>query len=232
MAASPGYSHSDDGTDDVNGVKANDTLGFCQDPHDDYSHLLQDLSGGEGLQESTELIWGSSDGVAVTHHAGSSCSDSALQSESPVVSKGTKRAAQRDDDLDSAHSLKRLCSNTMSSQPPAPPKLVVDVNLSIGSGISPRLVGVEELGLLSLRNAAAAAGADLGMWSLLQEGDQLGGGFTLCSPTGQQWQIADYLRDPDTPSLTMLHALPGHQRECLMEAARLFLTNVQPAAGA
>jgi hypothetical protein len=62
------------------------------------------------------------------------------------------------------------------------------------------------------------------------QGDQMGGGFTLCSPCGQQWQISDLLREPDTPSLSMLHALPGHQRECLMEAARLFLTNVQPTA--
>jgi hypothetical protein len=84
--------------------------------------------------------------------------------------QGTKRAAQSEDDLDSAHSLKRLCSNTStSSQPPAPPKLVIDVNQSIATGISPRLVGVEELGLLSLRNAAGAAGADLGMWTVLQE---------------------------------------------------------------
>lgn len=57
----------------------------------------------------------------------------------------------------------------MSSQPPAPPQLVIDVSASIATGISPRLVGVEELGLLSLRNAAGAAGADLGMWSVLQE---------------------------------------------------------------
>jgi hypothetical protein len=211
-----------------------------EDPHDDYSHLLQDLSGGEGLQESTDLIWGSSDELAATNQAGSSCSDSVLQAESPMVSKvgssvhpaaaarqgllpllllrdwqqksmqcsripmlsmhlvlkllwrssfpagqsnhtaivalryhtsaqGTKRAAQSEDDLDSAHSLKRLCSNTMSSQPHAPPQLVIDVNQSIATGISPRLVGVEELGLLSLRNAAGAAGADLGMWSVLQE---------------------------------------------------------------
>eukprot|EP00882_Tetradesmus_deserticola_P001273 GHRQ01001376.1.p1 GENE.GHRQ01001376.1~~GHRQ01001376.1.p1 ORF type:complete len:403 (+),score=157.03 GHRQ01001376.1:240-1448(+) len=232
VAASPGCSHSQDSTDDVDGVKVNDTMGFCQDPHDDYSHLLQDLSAGEGLQESTDLIWGGSDELGVTHQAGSSCSNSALQSESPVVSKCTKRAAQNDDDIDSAHSLKRRCSNTLSSQLPAPPQLVIDVNLSIGTGISPRLIGVEELGLLSLRNAAGAAGADLGMWSVLQEGEQLGGGFTLCSPCGQQWQISDLLREPDTPSLTMLHALPGHQRECLMEAARLFLTNVQPTADA
>ncbi|WIA13427.1 hypothetical protein OEZ85_007007 [Tetradesmus obliquus] len=232
MAASPGYSHSEDGSDDIGAVKVNDTLGYQEDPHDDYSHLLQDLSGGEGLQESTELIWGSSDELAAPHQAGSSSSDSVLQAESPMVSKGTKRAAQSEDDLDSAHSLKRLCSNTMSSQPPAPPQLVIDVSTSIATGISPRLVGVEELGLLSLRNAAGAAGADLGMWSVLQEGEQLGGGFTLCSPCGQQWQISDLLREPDTPSLTMLHALPGHQRECLMEAARLFLTNVQPTAEA
>jgi hypothetical protein len=86
------------------------------------------------------------------------------------VLQGTKRAAQSEDDLDSAHSLKRLCSNnSMSSAPHAPPQLVIDVNQSIASDISPRLVGVEELGLLSLRNAAGAAGADLGMWSVLQE---------------------------------------------------------------
>jgi hypothetical protein len=30
MAASPGYSHSEDGTDDVGAVKVNDTLGYCQ----------------------------------------------------------------------------------------------------------------------------------------------------------------------------------------------------------
>jgi hypothetical protein len=30
VAASPGYSHSEDGTDDVDGVKVNDTLGYCQ----------------------------------------------------------------------------------------------------------------------------------------------------------------------------------------------------------
>lgn len=58
-----------------------------EDPHDDYSHLLQDLSGGEGLQESTELIWGSSDELAAPHQAGSSSSDSVLQAESPMVSK-------------------------------------------------------------------------------------------------------------------------------------------------
>lgn len=63
----------------------------------------------------------------------------------------------------------------------------------------------------------------------LQVGEHLGGSgaFTLLSPCGQQWQMSDLLREPDTPSLTMLHNLPGHQRECLMEAARLFLTNVQ-----
>jgi hypothetical protein len=86
--------------------------------------------------------------------------------------QGTKRAAQSEDDHDSAHSLKRLCSNnSMSSQPHAhaPPQLVIDVSQGIATGISPRLVGVEELGLLSLRNAAGAAGADLGMWSVLQE---------------------------------------------------------------
>jgi hypothetical protein len=58
-----------------------------EDPHDDYSHLLQDLSGGEGLQESTDLIWGSSDELAATHQAGSSSSDSALETESPIISK-------------------------------------------------------------------------------------------------------------------------------------------------
>lgn len=83
-----------------------------------------------------------------------------------ACSQGTKRSAQSEDDLDSAHSLKRLCSNTLSTQPP---HLVIDVSQSIHTGISPRLVGVEELGLLSLRNAAGAAGADLGMWSVLPE---------------------------------------------------------------
>jgi hypothetical protein len=58
-----------------------------EDPHDDYSHLLQDLSGGEGLQESTDLIWGSSDELGATHQAGSSSSDSALETESPMIIK-------------------------------------------------------------------------------------------------------------------------------------------------
>jgi hypothetical protein len=30
VAASPGYSHSEDGTDDVDRMKVNDTLGYCQ----------------------------------------------------------------------------------------------------------------------------------------------------------------------------------------------------------
>ena len=57
------------------------------DPHDDFQHLLQDLSNaGQELPENTDLIWGSSEELEGTH-AGSSSSDSVLQSESPIISK-------------------------------------------------------------------------------------------------------------------------------------------------
>lgn len=135
-----------------------------------------------------------------------------------------KRTARASEDMsDSAHSLKRMCSSALTVQPP---HLVIDVHsLPLGAGISPRLPPAYDEAPPSTVGAAAP---ELGMWSVLPD-DALGGGLTLCSPTGQQWQIADLLREPDTPNLSMLHALPGVQRECLMEAARLFLTNAQPA---
>lgn len=59
-----------------------------EDPHDDFQHLLQGLSGGgEELQQTTDLIWGSSDELGAETRAGSSSSESALQSDSPMVSK-------------------------------------------------------------------------------------------------------------------------------------------------
>lgn len=49
--------------------------------------------------------------------------------------------------------------------------------------------------------------------------------YGLVSPVGANWQVADLLREvPDTPSLTLLAALPDPQRECLLEAARMFVT--------
>lgn len=54
----------------------------------------------------------------------------------------------------------------------------------------------------------------------------------MTSPSTQHWHMSELLREPDTPSLSMLHALPGHQRDCLMEAARLYLSTnaLQPDA--
>lgn len=205
-------SHSEE-HEEVEGIKLNDTLGYCQvDPHDDFQHLLQDLSNaGKEVAEDTDLIWSSSeDALEAAPQVTPSSSDSVLQSESRMISKGVKRQLSTDDSLDSAHSLKRMCSSSYTTHPP--PQLLVDVAPHLGTGISPRLPGGD-------------------MWSTLPEvGEQLGsnGGFTLLSPCGQPWQVSDLLREPDTPSLNLLHSLPGHQRDCLMEAARLFLTNVQP----
>lgn len=49
--------------------------------------------------------------------------------------------------------------------------------------------------------------------------------YGLVSPVGSNWQVSDLLREvPDTPSMTLLAALPDPQRECLLEAARMFVT--------
>eukprot|EP00879_Flechtneria_rotunda_P009515 GHRR01009959.1.p1 GENE.GHRR01009959.1~~GHRR01009959.1.p1 ORF type:complete len:292 (+),score=110.59 GHRR01009959.1:1312-2187(+) len=226
------YTQSQDYSDDVNGMKGTDTLAYCQeDPHDDLQHLLHGLSGGEELPETTDLIWGSTDELTVTARAGSSSCDSALQSESPMVTKGVKRSLHSEDDSDSAHSLKRICNDSASIQPPP---LVVNMPPSMQIGISPRLVGLENDLLLAYGSGSSVGPSvvdpHMGMWQggLPEVGEHLAGMYSLCSPTGQQWQMADLLREPDTPSMTMLHALPEHQRECLMEAARMFMTNMQP----
>eukprot|EP00878_Enallax_costatus_P013437 GHUV01014051.1.p1 GENE.GHUV01014051.1~~GHUV01014051.1.p1 ORF type:complete len:323 (+),score=98.56 GHUV01014051.1:250-1218(+) len=145
-AGSPGdsplsSSHSEE-HDEVDGVTINDTLGYCQDdPHDDFQNLLQDLSNsGQEVAENTDLIWSSSEDLDATHAVPSS-SDSVLQSESPIISKGIKRQLSTDDSMDSAHSLKRMCSTSYTTH--APPQLLVDVAPHVGTGISPRLPGGE-----------------------------------------------------------------------------------------
>lgn len=51
------------------------------------------------------------------------------------------------------------------------------------------------------------------------------------SPTGAGWQVGDLLKEvPDTPSINLLAALPDPQRECLLEAARMFVSTA-PALG-
>jgi hypothetical protein len=63
-------------------------LPLQDDPHDEFQHLLQDLSGsGEELHETTDLLWGSSNELTGTRRARSTSCDSVLQSESPAVSK-------------------------------------------------------------------------------------------------------------------------------------------------
>lgn len=59
----------------------------------------------------------------------------------------------------------------------------------------------------------------------LQPGGELMSTYGLMSPCGAGWQVADLLREvPDTPSMNLLAALPDPQRECLLEAARMFVS--------
>lgn len=47
----------------------------------------------------------------------------------------------------------------------------------------------------------------------------------MTSPGAAGWQVSDLLREvPDTPSMHLLAALPDPQRECLLEAARMFVS--------
>eukprot|EP00775_Hariotina_reticulata_P005340 gene5340-5577_t len=213
------YSHSDhDGCD---AIKVNDTLGYCQDdPHDEFQHLLQDLSGsGEELHETTDLLWGSSDELTGTRRARSTSCDSVLQSESPAVSKGTKHARDSIGE-ETSHSLKRLCRTSLSVQPP-------QLTLQLGqqaAGVSPRLVGPDDM--LMRNSSSGSSTAEFSLWGLLDAAG-LDNAYSMTSPNTQQWQM-ELLREPDTPSLSLLHGLPDHQRECLMEAARLFLSVNMP----
>lgn len=49
--------------------------------------------------------------------------------------------------------------------------------------------------------------------------------YGMASPGAAGWQVSDLLREvPDTPSMHLLAALPDPQRECLLEAARMFVS--------
>lgn len=49
--------------------------------------------------------------------------------------------------------------------------------------------------------------------------------YGMASPGLPGWQVSDLLREvPDTPSMHLLAALPDPQRECLLEAARMFVS--------
>lgn len=78
-----------------------------------------------------------------------------------------------EDDLDSAHSLKRLCSGG-GSLTVQPPQLMLHLSQGMAAGASPRLVGSGEEPLLSLHKTASggsagSSSADLTMWSGLPE---------------------------------------------------------------
>lgn len=59
---------------------------------------------------------------------------------------------------------------------------------------------------------------------VLQPIGELMSSYGLLSPIGAGWQVGDLLKEvPDTPSLNLLAALPEPQRDCLLEAARMFV---------